>query len=982
MKTFLEYVAQDIIEKYGNDLSHIAVVFPNKRASLFLNDALARLVNKPLWSPTYITISDLFRQQSKVNVADPIKLVCDLYKTYIECTGREESLDKFYGWGQLMITDFDDIDKNMADAKLVFANMKDIHELDDISFLSDEQKKILKRFFANFSDDQNSELKKRFLQLWSHFGDIYERFNERLNAQNLAYEGALYRKVVEKYELDLKYDTYLFVGFNMMQKVELRLCDRLMKEGKAKFYWDFDKYYMKNNEAGHYIAQYLKYYPNELNINNGRIYDNMSKDKDITYISASTENIQARYICDWLRTNNRINAGRRTAIVMADESLLPTVIYCLPPEVEKVNITTGFPLAQTPVSSLVEQMIALQTQGYKADSGRFRLHWVNMILHHPFAGYISDGIASVLENLNTYKRFYLSSRDCCEYKSNDGIVSDEALKMLFSELDGSIGGMTHWILNVLKMIGINYHRMLKNKVIDGKDPLFQESLFRMYTLINRLAGLIEAGDLDVDINTYQKLINQLVASTTIPFHGEPAVGIQIMGVLETRNLDFDHVLVLSCNEGNMPKGVNDASFIPYNIRKAYDLTTVDHKVAIYAYYFNRLLQRASDITLAYNNSTNDGQTGEMSRFMLQLMVESKHQVKRENLVAKQMPVMKRMQSIEKDETVMERLNSFKRLSPTALNKYIACQQQFFYRYIADIKENVNEDEDAVDNRTFGNIFHRACQLYYLKFAKPEDYRETVNANGERDVELVNPIMVTKGEIENTLKQSGYIERIVDDAFRELLFKVDQNTKIEYNGLQYINRQVIIDYLRQLLKIDMDIAPLNIVGLEKKVYAKFEFDSQDGKRQLELGGSIDRLDEVFKDGRPRLRVIDYKTGANNSMNVKSVEEIFSGENLKNHTDYFLQTMLYSYIVREDIHLDIDDAPVSPSLLFIQHAGQENYDPTLEINKEKIWDIRQYADEYKDFIEKLLTDIYNPNLYFEPTEDTKRCALCPYAKLCGK
>ena len=270
MKTFLEYVAADIINKYGTSLSRTAVVFPNKRASLFMNEHLARLAGRPLWSPAYITISDLFRRHSPLTVGDPIKLICDLHKSFTACTGIDETLDHFYGWGQLLLADFDDIDKNMADAKQVFANLRDLHEYDDISYLTPEQTAMLKRFFASFSDSQDSKLKQKFLELWSHFYDIYQHFRQHLQSQNIAYEGMLYRDVAENPDLSFDYDRYLFVGFNMMQRVERVLCSRLMKDGKARFYWDFDKYYIQqngqksNNEAGQYISQYLKEFPNEL----------------------------------------------------------------------------------------------------------------------------------------------------------------------------------------------------------------------------------------------------------------------------------------------------------------------------------------------------------------------------------------------------------------------------------------------------------------------------------------------------------------------------------------------------------------------------------------------------------------------------------------------------------------------------------------------------------------------------------------------
>ena len=408
MKSFLTYVAQDIIQKYGNNLSDIAIVFPNKRASLFLNEQLARLVSHPLWSPTYITISDLFRQHTTLKVGDPIKLVCDLHKSFVECTGIEETLDHFYGWGQLLIADFDDVDKNMASARQLFANLSDIHELDDVSYLTEEQKEIIKKFFSNFSDDHNTELKKRFLQLWSHFYDIYTNFNQRLEAQNLAYEGALYRRVVEDESLEFRHKKYLFVGFNMMQCVEQKLCSRLQKEGKAAFYWDFDKYYMKDgNEAGYYIRQLMSAFGNELDyLSDTELYDSFDSTKDITYISAPTDNIQARYIHSWLMQNERYKQGRSTAIVLADESLLPTVIHSLPEEVESVNITLGYPLQQTPFYSLIQTLTDLQTLGYDKDRDCYRLRYVNYVLRHPYAQYISSAYAELMGELHDKKIFF------------------------------------------------------------------------------------------------------------------------------------------------------------------------------------------------------------------------------------------------------------------------------------------------------------------------------------------------------------------------------------------------------------------------------------------------------------------------------------------------------------------------------------------------------------------------------------------------
>ena len=401
MKTFLEYVAEDIIRKYGSNLAHTAVIFPNKRARLFFNEYLAKAVNGPMWSPAYLTISELFRKHSDKVVADPIKLVCDLHKTFVEVTGMTESLDHFYSWGQIMLADFDDIDKNMADASLVFKNVRDIHELDDITYLTTEQKEMLKHFFTNFSDDKQSELKKRFLSLWQHFHDIYLRFNRRLADNNEAYEGALYREVASNDDIDFGYERYIFVGFNLLQTVEQRVFSRLKKEGRAVFYWDFDKYYMSingiQNEAGHYISKYLSEYPNALDSDNDYIYGNFNKPKKITYISAPTENVQASYSRQWLEQDNRLDGGRETAIVLCNEQLLQAIVHNIPDKAEKVNITTGYPLAQSPFCSLLTMIISLRNEGLRKSNASFKLRYVNRLLKHPYISYITANSKELLE---------------------------------------------------------------------------------------------------------------------------------------------------------------------------------------------------------------------------------------------------------------------------------------------------------------------------------------------------------------------------------------------------------------------------------------------------------------------------------------------------------------------------------------------------------------------------------------------------------
>ena len=883
MKTFLEYVAEDIIRKYGTDLSRLVVVFPNKRASLFLNEALVRLAGRPVWSPAYITISQLFRSQSELTVADPIKLVCDLHRSYVEVTGFDETLDHFYGWGQLLLTDFDDIDKHMAPADKGFANLRDDREFDDVSYLSQEQRDVIRKFFSNFTDDHNTLLKERFLRLWSRMGDIYHNFNRRLADQHLAYEGALYRQVAEQLQKSPNWGDsgglYLFVGFNMLQTVEQRLFAYLKAEGKARFYWDFDHYYMKA-EACHFISQYLSDFPNELPVDDDNIYRNYQRPKQITFAAAPTEDIQARYISQWLQdVPERISDGHRTAIVLCNEALLPTVVHCLPAAVDSVNITTGYPLQQTYVASLVERLIR----------------------QHP----LSEVISRITQ--------------------------------------------------------------LAKEPETADSPFKAEACFRTYTLLTRLQNLIDSGDLRVDAITLQRLVGQLILQTSIPFHGEPAVGIQVMGVLETRNLDFDHLLLLSTNEGNMPRGITDSSFIPYSLRHAFGLTTADHKSAIYAYYFYRLLSRATDVTIAYSNATVDGQSSEMSRYMLQLTVEDTcHKIAHRTLQAGQSVRLRRPQTVEKSPAVVDTLRrrfASSILSPTAVNRYMRCPLMFYFCYVEGLREPDDTEDGVIDNRVFGNIFHNAAQILYEQLKQR------------------NPHIVAS-DLDELLKTKVDIERAVDQAFND-----EFNGDVPQGGMAVINREVIIHYLRQLVEVDRRLAPFTILELEHDVAQSLPVPS--AGMTVKAGGRVDRLDRIsFGDGE-QIRVIDYKTSARRLKTIKTIDDIFDPAKLADHTDYYLQTLLYARIVSKSQHVRRAAAPsqpsqplpVAPALLFIQHAGTDDYNPVLKLGTGYIDDVATPdGDRFvKLFVEKV-NEIFDPSQPFVPTADTSHCKTCPYAHLC--
>ena len=364
MQTFLQLVAQDLYQKIGNDLSRVAIVFPNKRASLFFNEYLAMQSDRPIWSPAYVSISELFRQLSPWKSGDPIRLVCELYKVFREETRSEETLDDFYFWGELLISDFDDVDKNLVDADRLFSNLQDLKNImDDYDFLDSEQEEAIRQFFQNFSIERRTQLKEKFISLWDKLGDIYHHYRRNLEELGIAYEGMMYRYVMEELQSDkLKYEHYVFVGFNVLNKVETKFFERLREAGKALFYWDYDVFYTRlprentppyTHEAGEFILRNLKLFPNELP---EAVFDTLRKPKNVRFISAPTENAQARYLPEWIRSVTKRDLPetpvkeKENAVVLCNEALLLPVLHSIPPEVKNVNITMGFPLAQTPVS--------------------------------------------------------------------------------------------------------------------------------------------------------------------------------------------------------------------------------------------------------------------------------------------------------------------------------------------------------------------------------------------------------------------------------------------------------------------------------------------------------------------------------------------------------------------------------------------------------------------------------------------------------
>ena len=959
MESFLKLVAADLYKHTEGNLAHTAVVFPNKRAGLFFNEYLAQESDSPIWSPAYVSISELFRSLSPWEVGDPVKLVCELYKIFRWETQSTETLDDFYFWGEMLISDFDDADKNRVDTDKLFSNLQDLRNImDDYTFIDDEQEEAIRQFFQNFSIERRTALKERFISLWNVLGNIYKGFRESLASQNIAYEGMMYRHVIEHLDVDkLPYEKYVFVGFNVLNKVEHTLFTQLKDAGKAVFYWDYDELYMKENrqavthEAGEFIRRNLRDFPSPLS---GELFKNLSKPKEVHYIASSTENAQARYLPQWIR-NNLTTPEKETAVVLCNEALLQPVLHSLPAEVKHVNITMGFPLSQTPVYSFLIALLELHTHGFNFKSGRYTFQSVVTLLKHPYTRQLT-GQAELLEKeLTRNNRFYPLPGE---------LGKDEFLTRLFTPLSGNLNLCIRLSETLQQVAGIYQANTSGTEDTDAFNQLYRESLFKAYTTINRFRTLIEEDELTVQSETFRRLLVKVLSATNIPFHGEPAIGMQVMGVLETRNLDFRHLVLLSVNEGQLPKSGGDSSFIPYNLRKAFGMTTIEHKIAVYAYYFYRLLQRAERITLMYNTSSDGLNRGEWSRFMLQFLIEWPHPITRQFLEAGQSPQGTSPITVEKTPDVMRRMQSLfdvranpkAKFSPSALNYYLDCPLKFYYRYVAGLSAP-DEVSAEIDSATFGSIFHYAAEHIY----------KDLTTHGK---------VINKEALETLLRNEVKLQDYVDTAFKKLFFNVPQNEKPEYNGVQLINSAVIARYLKQLLQNDLRYAPFTFIASEMEVDEPIDIQTPKGVIKSRIGGIIDRMDS--KDGT--LRIVDYKTGGD-ADTPPHVESLFIPD--KKRSNYVFQTFLYAAIMcRKQPTMKI-----APALLYIHRAATETYSLVIQMGeprkpKEAVEDFSKYEKEYRERLQGLLEEIFNPEKSFTQTEIIEKCTYCDFKALCKR
>ena len=697
----------------------------------------------------------------------------------------------------------------------------------------------------------------------------------------------------------------------------------------------------------------MKLFPNELP---EEVFDCLRHPKKVRFISSPTENAQARYLPEWVRglarEHSTPDSEKENAVVLCNESLLLPVLHSIPAEVKNVNITMGFPLAQTPVYSFINAAVELQTTGYRMETGRYSYEEVQAILKHPYTRQLSSKAEPLERELTRTNRFYPLPTE---------LKQDDFLSLLFTPRSG-IRELCLYITELLKEVSILYRQESGQE--DIFNQLYRESLFKSFTMVNRLLNLIENDELQVRIDTLKRLLNRILAAANIPFHGEPAIGMQVMGVLETRNLDFRNLIMLSLNEGQLPKGGGESSFIPYNLRKAFGMTTIEHKNAVYAYYFYRLIQRAENITLIYNSASDGLNRGEWSRFMLQFLVEWPHETSYEFLEAGQSPQKSREITIEKTPAIRSRmLNRYNfnqnpkalPLSPSALNAYLDCSLRFYYRHVAGLKAP-DEVSAEIDSALFGTIFHRSAELAYGE----------LSANGKE---------IRKEDLERLLRDDVRIQGYVDRAFKEEFFHVPLDERPEYNGVQLINSKVISSYLRQLLRNDLAYAPFSMAGMEEPVEEPLEINTPEGTIKIKIGGTIDRMDCK----EDTLRIVDYKTGGS-PKTPANIEQLFIPA--EGRPNYIFQTFLYAAIMSRKQSLK-----VAPALLYIHRAANESYSPVIEIGEPRkpkipVNNFAFFEDEFRERLQRLLEEIFGAETPFTQTENTKACEYCDFRALCKR
>ncbi|UII20363.1 PD-(D/E)XK nuclease family protein [Fulvivirga ligni] len=946
MKKFIQEIAEKILQEHGDHLADVTVIFPNRRAGLFLRESLREAVTKPTWSPNVLSFQDFISLQSPTQTADKLFLTHQLFEVYSKVMKTGEGFDRFYYWGQMLLKDFDDVDKYLVNTENLYTNLSKQKQLDlTFDFLMPEQKEIIQKFWQGF-DQTKSEQKERFEFVWDRLFKVYTTFQKTLKDQNLAYEGMQYRYVADnlsRIQFKKADGPVIFGGFNALNLAEERIISYFIENKNAEIIWDLDAYYVedKNQEAGNFLREYKgkNIFASSFPAENPQFF---KEEKNIEIIGVPQYVGQAKVVGQ--RLGELLEADpdldlRKIAVVLADEALLFPLLHSLPDGIGAINVTMGFPLAYAPINSLIEHILDLQRTIRKDpdDNVLYSFKPVLAILRHPLVlPFDLENIEALAESIEKDNKVFLMEGD---------LVDLPLIKTIFRPAQDDL---VTYISDIL----LSLHNGSEASGIEV------EYIHHFYQILNRYAEVLATSDRKTDLASFSRLFKQLIRTERLPFSGEPLKGLQIMGVLETRNLDFEHVFVLSMNEDFFPSQGGKHSFIPYNLRKAYGLPNFDQQDAIYAYLFYRLLQRASNIEMYYNTEGNDLGGEEMSRFLQQLIHESGFAIQQKVLANYAELEESRVISVPKDEAVLKSLerylvggeHSYKRLSPSALSTYLDCRLRFYYRYVADLYEKDDIDED-VDARSLGNVLHYAMEVLYKDYLDERNSGVTIRKEDFKSIRL-------------------RLERAAVKAFREQ-FSVSEDRVFYFEGKNIIAKEIIKDFMNSILKLDEQYAPFDIIGLEKKYELNIPVELADSEKVVGLRGTIDRLDR--KDNNVRL--IDYKTGQDKH-NFEDIESLFDRKK-KNKVAF--QTMYYALLYEREKMPEETMVPAvfNKDALFL---GED-----VLLSHRKFGSVRNaefYLPEYTEELKKLLVELFDKEVPFDQTDDEQKCKFCAYNNICAR
>lgn len=958
MKQFLYKTAEILHARSGDHIYRQTFVFPNRRAGIFFQKHLVEIAGKPIFSPKIITIQELFEEISQYRLADKIELLVLLYGCYSNLNATDETFDDFLYWGEMLLSDFSDIDKHLVDAKQLFRNIHNLKSMEEeATYLTPEQVEAIRQFWENFVPYEGNDTKRAFMETWEILFELYASFKNILHEKGYAYEGMLFRDAAERMaageETGIGNSELVFVGLNALTPAETKVLRQLKTKGIADFYWDYESPLVrdKKNRASLWVEENLRQFPSKFDVEK-EDKDTAKEMTEIELIGIPSGVGQAKIVNqllqEFIRDKNisQPNAGLNTAVVLPDEHLLLPVLYSIPQEIEKINVTMGYGLQHSSVASLITAIASLQHNTRESD-GKIAVYYkfVLAILDHPLIASAHKEKADELKlHIQKYNRVSLTEEE---------LHTDAFFESIFK----IISNRTE-IADYLKLILSNIHKHLTAKRQSGREDGFdtravdleREFIVQYYKTITRLEESL-SGMGEIETDTYFRLLRQLAQGISINFTGEPLSGLQIMGILETRALDFENLIILSMNEGVFPLKRPTNSFIPYTLRKAFDLPTYEHQDSTYAYHFYRMIGRAKRVFMLYDTRTEDMQTGEVSRYFNQLkfLYGDRFKISEKSIsydvsVQDTKPV-----SVVKSKEVLLKLEQFKSggdlfLSASNINNYINCPLQFYFSAVEGLSQE-EEVRESVESDLFGTIYHAVMQSIYDRHLGDTVLPDTLNT---------------------IIKNEKYLTEQIEDAFAEHYFK-QKDKKRKLTGQHHLVGEVLRELIKQTLRIDKKFTPFKYIASEHRFKTSYDVS---GGLSVNVKGSIDRIDET----ESLARIIDYKSGTG-EVRFPSVERLFDGS--KDKRPYqILQVLFYALFYQRE------DLPISPAIYYLRKIFDENFETTIQYDKKPVADVSPFLAEFREHLDRVITDIFNPEIPFHQTENEKNCQWCAFKDLCGR